>query len=162
MNPSSATRQLSEQKPNGAAGRAIVLDHRANGRRSTGGFRLKLDDFTVNELERGGLNLMERYQRALRQKRFPRVINRFGRSSDDDNEQRDYSGFPEISSSHGSGVRGRGSADSPRRSPGTTMGAEDSASGRYWIRCSLPNCSTRGDYRPMQAHPPKVAIESGT
>jgi site-specific DNA-methyltransferase (cytosine-N4-specific) len=58
------------------------------GRRSTGGFRLKLDDFTVNELERGGLNLVKRYQRALHQKRFPRVINRFGRSSDETDRSR--------------------------------------------------------------------------
>jgi site-specific DNA-methyltransferase (cytosine-N4-specific) len=60
-------------------GKAILVV----GRRSTGGFRLKLDDFTVDELERGGLTLVKRYERVLQQKRFPRVINRFGRSSDE-------------------------------------------------------------------------------
>ena len=60
-------------------GKAILVV----GRRSTGGFRLKLDDFTVDELERGGLTLVKRYERVLQQKRFPKVINRFGRSSDE-------------------------------------------------------------------------------
>lgn len=57
-------------------GKAILIV----GRRSTGGFRLKLDDFTVDEFGSHGLKLVERYERALQNKRFPRIINRFGRS----------------------------------------------------------------------------------
>jgi SAM-dependent methyltransferase len=62
-----------------AGGNAIFVV----GRRSTGGFRLKLDMFTVNELASSGLRLVERDERALSQKRFPRIINRFGRSIDE-------------------------------------------------------------------------------
>jgi site-specific DNA-methyltransferase (cytosine-N4-specific) len=51
------------------------------GRRSTGGFRVKLDDFTVDCLENLGLELETRESRPLRQKRVPRRINRFGRSA---------------------------------------------------------------------------------
>lgn len=50
------------------------------GRRSTGGFRLKLDDFTVDCLARKGFELMAREARTLQRKRVPRRINRFGRS----------------------------------------------------------------------------------
>jgi site-specific DNA-methyltransferase (cytosine-N4-specific) len=57
-------------------GKAILVV----GRRSTGGYRLKLDDFTADELEAGGMKLIERYERELQHKRLPRLINRFGRS----------------------------------------------------------------------------------
>lgn len=65
-------------------GKAILVV----GRRSTGSFRLKLDDFTADELEKNGLTLMDRYHRVLHQKRFPRVINRFGRSTDEAERRR--------------------------------------------------------------------------
>lgn len=51
------------------------------GRRSTGGFRVKLDDFTVDSLETFGFELETRESRPLNQKRVPRRINRFGRSA---------------------------------------------------------------------------------
>jgi site-specific DNA-methyltransferase (cytosine-N4-specific) len=65
-------------------GKAILIV----GRRSTGGFRLKLDDFTIDELEGSGLSLVNLSKRALHQKRFPRVINRFGRSTNKADRER--------------------------------------------------------------------------
>jgi site-specific DNA-methyltransferase (cytosine-N4-specific) len=50
------------------------------GRRSTGGYRLKLDDFTVSRLEARGFVLVSRQERALRHKRLPTRVNRFARS----------------------------------------------------------------------------------
>jgi site-specific DNA-methyltransferase (cytosine-N4-specific) len=50
------------------------------GRRSTGGYRLKLDLFTVDCLAARGFNLVAREFRRLQRKRVPRKINKFGRS----------------------------------------------------------------------------------
>ncbi|WP_147283780.1 hypothetical protein [Bosea caraganae] len=50
------------------------------GRRSTGGYRVKLDEFTVDCLGKFGFGLESRQARDLQQKRVPRTINRFGRS----------------------------------------------------------------------------------
>lgn len=57
-------------------GKAIVIV----GRRSTGGFRLKLDLFTSDKLEDRGFKLIQREERPLAQKRFPSRINRYARS----------------------------------------------------------------------------------
>ena len=57
-------------------GRAVLI----LGRRSVGGFRVKLDMFAVDCMVGLGLTL-ERYERrALRRKRSPKRINRFGRA----------------------------------------------------------------------------------
>ncbi len=50
------------------------------GRRSVGGFRLKLDVFAVDSLERLGLRRESCERRLLKEKRLPRRINRFGRA----------------------------------------------------------------------------------
>ena len=50
------------------------------GRRSVGGFRVKLDIFAIDCLERLGLRLASYERRVLRGKRLPRTINRFGRA----------------------------------------------------------------------------------
>ena len=50
------------------------------GRRSTGGFRLKLDKFTAYCFEDFGFSLEGIEKRALKEKHLPRIINRFGRS----------------------------------------------------------------------------------
>jgi site-specific DNA-methyltransferase (cytosine-N4-specific) len=50
------------------------------GRRSTGSYRLKLDDFTVSRFEARGFELISRRERILRYKRVPTRINRFARS----------------------------------------------------------------------------------
>ena len=57
-------------------GKAILVV----GRRSTGGYRLKLDLFTVDRLKARGFDLVSRELRTLQQKRIPWKINRFGRS----------------------------------------------------------------------------------
>lgn len=57
-------------------GKAILVV----GRRSTGGFRLKLDKFTIDSLTTRGFRLLCSEERALCQKRFPSNINRFARS----------------------------------------------------------------------------------
>jgi site-specific DNA-methyltransferase (cytosine-N4-specific) len=49
------------------------------GRRSTGGYRLKLDKFTIDCLQKRGFDLVCTEERELQQKRTPRVINRFAR-----------------------------------------------------------------------------------
>lgn len=49
------------------------------GRRSTGGFRLKLDEFAVGCFEAVGFQLAKRSKRVFQEKRSPRKINRFGR-----------------------------------------------------------------------------------
>jgi site-specific DNA-methyltransferase (cytosine-N4-specific) len=59
-----------------AEGKAILI----LGRRSTGGYRLKLDRFTVDRLEARGLHLVSRTERSFRNKHAPRRINRFARS----------------------------------------------------------------------------------
>lgn len=51
------------------------------GRRSTGGRRVRLDEFTVDQLHARGFELVDRTTRGLHQKRVPRRINRFGRSA---------------------------------------------------------------------------------
>ena len=51
------------------------------GRRSTGGYQLKLDDFTVSRFEANGFELVSRRERALRNKHLPIRINRFARSN---------------------------------------------------------------------------------
>ena len=61
-------------KPGGQA--VLVL-----GRRSVGGFRLKLDLFIMDCLERFGLRMESCQRRPLQDKRLPRTINRFGRAS---------------------------------------------------------------------------------
>ena len=60
-------------KPGGRA--VLVL-----GRRAVGGYRVKLDIFATDCLERLGLRLELRERRLLRKKRLPRMINRFGRA----------------------------------------------------------------------------------
>ena len=50
------------------------------GRRSTGGFRLKLDTYSVDRLAIRGFKLVSNEERPLNQKRFPTHINRFARS----------------------------------------------------------------------------------
>lgn len=50
-------------------------------RRSTGGYRLKLDEFTVDCFSRRGFTLLSREERPLSHKRTPRLINRFGRDA---------------------------------------------------------------------------------
>jgi len=60
-------------------GRAVFIV----GRRSTGGFRVKLDDFTISTFEERGFTFERRFERHLRQKRSPKWINRYGRASDD-------------------------------------------------------------------------------
>ena len=51
------------------------------GQRSTGGFRVKLDQFTIDRFEAIGLRTMSVQQRRLEGKRLPRRINRYARSS---------------------------------------------------------------------------------
>lgn len=58
------------------------------GRRYTGGSRVRLDDFTVDHFLACGFDLVERTTRDLRQKRLPRHINRFGRSSSPEMRER--------------------------------------------------------------------------
>ena len=60
-------------------GRAVVV----LGRRSVGGFRVKLDLLLVDCMERLGLRLESRERRALHDKQLPRRINRFGRAASD-------------------------------------------------------------------------------
>lgn len=50
-------------------------------RRSTGGYRLKLDEFTVDCFSRRGFTLLSKEERPLSHKRTPRLINRFGRDA---------------------------------------------------------------------------------
>jgi hypothetical protein len=57
-------------------GKAILIV----GRRSTGGYRLMLDRFTVDRLEARGFHLVSRTERLLQNKHAPRRINRFARS----------------------------------------------------------------------------------
>jgi len=57
-------------------GKAILIV----GRRSKGGFRLKLDEFTVDRFEAQGFELISRHERVLQYKRLPARINRFARS----------------------------------------------------------------------------------
>ena len=57
-------------------GKAILVV----GRRSTGGFRLKLDKYTIDSMATRGFRLLCSEERALCQKRFPSNINRFARS----------------------------------------------------------------------------------
>ncbi|WP_448536823.1 DNA methyltransferase [Sphingobium yanoikuyae] len=52
------------------------------GRRSLGGYRLRLDDFTRDTLSKLGCILEKSYKRQLKQKSVPRKINRFGRAGD--------------------------------------------------------------------------------
>jgi len=65
-------------------GKAILVV----GRRSTGGYRLKLDLFTVDRLAARGFDLVSREARLLQRKRVPRTINRFGRSHSDEDRGR--------------------------------------------------------------------------
>lgn len=51
------------------------------GRRSTGGYRLKLDQFTIDCFLKRGFDLVCTEERELRHKRTPRMINRFARDS---------------------------------------------------------------------------------
>jgi site-specific DNA-methyltransferase (cytosine-N4-specific) len=50
------------------------------GRRSTGGFRLMLDRFTIDCFKRRGFRLVKIETRELKHKRIPRSINRYARS----------------------------------------------------------------------------------
>lgn len=52
------------------------------GCRSIGGERLRLDRFTTDRLEAGGMHLVSCAERPLSRKRVPCTINRFGRSTD--------------------------------------------------------------------------------
>lgn len=51
------------------------------GRRSVGGFRLKLDDFTADQFAGLGMTPVNVEKRRLVGKRLPRTVNRFGRSA---------------------------------------------------------------------------------
>jgi site-specific DNA-methyltransferase (cytosine-N4-specific) len=55
-------------------GRAIFVV----GRRRTGGFRLKLDQFVADAVKARGFALSDIWERPLHSKRLPRVINRLG------------------------------------------------------------------------------------
>lgn len=55
-------------------GRAIFVV----GRRRTGGFRLKLDEFITDVLRRHSFALEDAWERPIRSKRLPSLINRFG------------------------------------------------------------------------------------
>ena len=68
-------------RPGGAA--ILVV-----GRRSTGGFRLKLDIFTVDCFTRLGFELAGREVRKLQSKRTPRKINRYGGSASPERRER--------------------------------------------------------------------------
>jgi hypothetical protein len=59
-------------------GKAVIVV----GRRLTGGFRLKLDQFTLDRLTLRGLELVSYEERPLRCKQMPREINRFARARD--------------------------------------------------------------------------------
>jgi site-specific DNA-methyltransferase (cytosine-N4-specific) len=61
-------------KPGGSA--ILVV-----GQRSTGGYRLKLDQFTIDRFEVLGLQAALVEERRLREKHLPRWINRYARSS---------------------------------------------------------------------------------
>jgi hypothetical protein len=54
------------------------------GRRLTGGYRLRLDDFTVDRFESNGFELVARSERIIQNKKLPTRINRFARSSSPD------------------------------------------------------------------------------
>lgn len=60
-------------------GRAVLIV----GRRSSGGFRLKLDEFTVDAFAAHGFELEERFERDIQNKRLPTHVNRFARASDE-------------------------------------------------------------------------------
>jgi site-specific DNA-methyltransferase (cytosine-N4-specific) len=64
-------------KPGGTA--VLVV-----GQRSTGGYRLKLDRFTVDCFEMLGLRTIAIERRRLREKHLPRRINRYARSASPD------------------------------------------------------------------------------
>ncbi len=68
----------------GPGGKAILVV----GRRFTGGFRIKLDDFTIDRLEARGFMLVRREKRDLQSKHLPRRINRFARSHSRDDRAR--------------------------------------------------------------------------
>jgi site-specific DNA-methyltransferase (cytosine-N4-specific) len=51
------------------------------GQRSTGGFRLKLDRFTVDRFEALGMRTISVEERRLKEKHLPKLINRYGRSA---------------------------------------------------------------------------------
>ena len=53
------------------------------GRRFTGGAHLMLDNFTIDCLQRVGLDLVSIDVHPFRQKRMPQEINRFARSRDE-------------------------------------------------------------------------------
>ena len=59
-------------KPGGIA--VIIV-----GQRSTGGYRLKLDKFTVDRFEALGMRTISIEERRLREKHLPQKINRYGR-----------------------------------------------------------------------------------
>lgn len=54
------------------------------GRRSTGGFRLRMDDFLADEMETRGFVLDRTKRRALKEKFAPRYVNRFGRAKSEE------------------------------------------------------------------------------
>jgi hypothetical protein len=57
------------------------------GRRSTGGYRLKLDKFTIDCLRARGFELIRTEKRGLQQKHAPRVVNRFARDAERKHER---------------------------------------------------------------------------
>jgi hypothetical protein len=58
------------------------------GRRSTGGYRLKLDLFTVDRFAARGFDLLSREFHMLHRKRVPKKINKFGRSHSNEDRSR--------------------------------------------------------------------------
>ena len=51
------------------------------GRRSVRGFRVKLDEFAIVEMEALGYSARKIQRRRLQQKRLPRAVNRFARAT---------------------------------------------------------------------------------
>lgn len=67
-----------------APGGTIVM---VVGRRSVGGFRLRLDDFSIAVMEEFGLRNVQLGRRRIVGKKLPRVINRFARATDQDRRE---------------------------------------------------------------------------
>jgi hypothetical protein len=58
------------------------------GRRSTGGYRLKLDRFTIDRFSDYGFTVEDCFERTLQKKRSPQFVNRFARSKSEEQRSR--------------------------------------------------------------------------
>ncbi|MHA7773890.1 hypothetical protein [Roseibium sp. M-1] len=67
-------------------GRAVFIV----GRRSTGGFRLRLDNFTMDRFTANGFKIEDRYERTLQKKRSPLFVNRYARSQSEELRSRGF------------------------------------------------------------------------